>query len=246
MPLTDAEIDEIVQESLTIDLLTILGHMKRDNQMKWGLPIVRCTYKSQPRWEQFLAVLHGHIQHDFLDKDPENGPDLQSTLVCNIIEDEERLEGASWKEARNVFDEWVLQDIKAHPLEPPIVFHPVISTYKREKNKFKEDIARSPYWQHFIYVDETSVASVLDHVPSEMMKVMSPHYWITVVISRLSEYDADGNLMGDDDDIALPRELYKKFKIDQFLRVYATLAHEYFSFANFRMSIRGDDIWSPH
>jgi len=37
MPLTQAELDELVQEDLTIDLLTLLGHMERENQKKMGI-----------------------------------------------------------------------------------------------------------------------------------------------------------------------------------------------------------------
>ena len=136
--------------------------------------------------------------------------------------------------------------MKAHPLEPAIVFHPVYSSNKHKKNKFKEDVARSSYWQHFVYVDEASIASVLDSDLPQFMRRTSPHYWVTVVISRMTKYDADGNLIEDENDIALTRDLYKKLKIDQFLRVCAVLGHEYFNFTNFRMSISDDDIWSPH
>jgi hypothetical protein len=158
-PMSEQALQDLMQDALSEDLLIIPGHMKSDNQNKWGLPIVRCTYRSQERWDQFLALYYRHNYQDFLDQDTENGPDLQSTLVCNIIEDRAQLEGASWKQAREVFDAWVPQDMEAHPLGPL----PVQSfTPKDPKEKWKEDIRRSPYWHYFIYVDEASIASGLD------------------------------------------------------------------------------------
>lgn len=87
--MSEQALQDLMQDVLSEDLLIILGHMKSDNQKKWGLPIARCTYKSPERWEQFLAVFYRHIHQDFLDHDTANGPDLQSTLVCNVIEDRE-------------------------------------------------------------------------------------------------------------------------------------------------------------
>ena len=50
--------------------------------------------------------------------------------------------------------------MEAHPLGPVPVKS--LNRPKTPEEKLREDIERSPYWHYFIYIDEESIASVLD------------------------------------------------------------------------------------
>lgn len=75
---------------------------------KWGFSIVRCTYSSQSRWDKYLRRIHSDIDR-FLNYKEDAG--LRETLNVFVIENE-ALDGATWKQARDKFDEWVWDELK--------------------------------------------------------------------------------------------------------------------------------------
>jgi hypothetical protein len=133
-------------------------HMDENGLRFWGVPIVRCTYASDSRFNGFLAVLRNDANKYFLDVDEDCGEVLKATLQFPIIEDKDTLEGATWREARKKFNTWVPQDMKNNPLTPTAP----VATALLAKHNFKQDLEKGTHWNYFIYLDEASLASVLD------------------------------------------------------------------------------------
>jgi hypothetical protein len=69
---------------------------------------------------------------------------------------------------------------------------------------------------------------------------------VTRLLGSLSVGDDEhGNMVDDFEDGGMWRNMYKRFKISEFLRVYAVLANEHRDFGSFRMGQRSDQIFMP-
>ena len=155
----------------------IVDMIQNGQLQNWGLSIVRCTYASQFRWDRYISLIHRHIQeriyHDL----------LRSTLNCPIIEDRDRLDGATWKQARGIFDEWVVADIKANPPDYSKFSQPPPT----EANKrLESDIYRAPRWEYFIYADQASMESILDCTEEDPW-MSKGDCWLTIVTTGLKQ-----------------------------------------------------------
>jgi hypothetical protein len=188
------------------------GHLKQQGN-KWGLPIVRCTYTSDSRWEKYISLIHEDI-HNAINEDPTDS-DLLLTLECPIIEDRAYLENATLEDARDKYDEWVWEQIRGFQdtiLEGEDELYMGEEGYQTAKDTFKHwDVnevqpARKdgkvgiprmqidklmllypfiePRWSFFIYADQASVDSVVNHA-GENERNKSGCYYFTVVRSDL-------------------------------------------------------------
>lgn len=198
-------------------------------QRKWGLKIFRCTYTSQPRWEKYVSLIHHHIRESDVHAYEKTLEDLD----CPIIEDREKLDGATWKQARTMFDEMVLADIKA---DPPSDHHMIVVPPIGTKKRLEFDMQSTPRLQYFIYADQASVDSVVD-CTSEHPQWSEGDYWFTVVFTgllrpQISEVDDNGVWIrdyeldpdepsGNDNDTW--KGLYQKIKLTDFMEAYSEM-----------------------
>lgn len=90
----------------------ILTTMTNSSLSVWGFVLVRCSYADETKWEAFLA----DIKEQTLVRPRERDYARASVASCNrlneclrwaIIEDCEKLEGASMQVASARFEEWV-------------------------------------------------------------------------------------------------------------------------------------------
>jgi hypothetical protein len=206
------------QEMRKIDRSVRYG-IEHNVQKRWGLAIICCTYTSQTRWDVYVSLICKHIQQSL---DLEKDSFLKDILSCPMIEDLQRLDGATWKEARARFD------MKANPLGPTMYRQ---LEFKTPEEKLKDEIRRAPYWMLFVYADEASVASVVDTViePGEGSAEGDP--WLTIVASALMEsrscFEDENGVMVEDCEGSVEDEfpkLYLKIRIDDLMHLYARVA----------------------
>lgn len=177
-------------------------HMSSTSQERWGLPIIRCTYASQEWWDAFLLQMMLDIEEEYLRY--ESRDVLRKSLQCPVVEDRARLDGATWEQARTKFDEWIVEDMAAHPLEDPPKTIPT-RVFNKPEERAAFDIMRSPYWSFCIFVDEASLSSVLDTTTPKDERSISEgkdYYFILVPSTFRWEdsqvYDLDGRRYEDD------------------------------------------------
>lgn len=60
----EAKFDQKIIEQKMMYNDDIRYHMLRGNKTKWGLAIIRCTYKSQERWDRFMLLFYEDIKRD--------------------------------------------------------------------------------------------------------------------------------------------------------------------------------------
>jgi hypothetical protein len=77
--------------------------MKRDRQRIWGFALYRCTYSSEPDWQEFLARLNACTEH-LLDQN--NGRDLLLSLNLSLHDDRDIFDGATAAFVRQHFEQW--------------------------------------------------------------------------------------------------------------------------------------------
>jgi hypothetical protein len=158
----EAELEAIFEDEINMIHYKIHEHIERNGLTQWGLPIVRCDYTSQPRWEEFLATLRKYAEDKYLNREDYYGPLLRPMLRFPIIEDEALLESANWREARHVFNKWVLEDMKGNPLGPEIDCRHIMQStrsHPQAEHKLEHDLMRAPYWQYFIHATPASISS---------------------------------------------------------------------------------------
>jgi len=189
------------------------GGLLKQQGGKWGLPIVRCTYSSDARWEKYMSLLHKDISNSI--NEDSTDVDLLSSLSCPIIEDRARLDNATLEDARTKYDEWVWEQMRGFQdtiLEGEDELYMGEPNYRKAKDMFKEwdvhevQLAKQkgrigiphmtvdqinllspfmePRWSFFILADQASVDSVVDHA-EEGERMKSGCYYFTVVRSDL-------------------------------------------------------------
>lgn len=205
-------------------LLQIHEHMETENQPRWGLPIVRCTYTSQQRWDDFIAQFTSDIHEYYLQH--ELDARLSDSLHLPLIENRDLLENASIEEARKTFDEWITEDMALHFLGPCPWREMRVKTDDTRERLYNE-LDRSPYWNFFIYVDEAVLSSVVDSTTRKEWRTISEgdDYYIILVpstlrLERSQVRDLNGKPYEDD-----KMDDFKKTRAAKFALDYSTIVH---------------------
>lgn len=160
------------------------------------------------------------------DLSKEEDKDLLNRLSLEVI-DIPSLYGATLKEARLHFD-----NIHRQTLVPP----PLICEFEYEESAYQlhsnyiDEILNRPYLSHFIYVDDASVAGVLEarfHGPGEKFA------WTTVVMTGVSyaltfhDQEEEDKEPGDDEDEESQEDYWGqyrgKFNLHDLVKVYAVI-----------------------
>lgn len=76
-------------------------HFKASCTHIWGYVIIRCTYRSDLQWGEFIRRMNVWA-HEGL----EESPDIESSLVWNVIEDCDRLNGKVVGEMGPIYRHW--------------------------------------------------------------------------------------------------------------------------------------------
>lgn len=166
--------------------------------------------------------------------------DLLDTMEWTVVEDP-TLDGVTWQEARDRFDERLRNELLA--LEKPYqsFIESVlggIDTFWTPKGKINCDILLKPSHEFFLFADEASVRSVIDHL-EESNVTTSKFYFLTLVRNGLqddgteahsdmleelgqSREDEDEEIL-DNDDEEYWRDLRKMVQAWDLVKVYATI-----------------------
>lgn len=128
------------------------------NLTHWGFVIFRCTYGSQEKWNKFLSIIKDSARKGLGDEP------LWDSLTWTIFEDPEHLNGASMVDVSHRFAEWVKGTEEMR--DTTIALDPEAMGDVHESASIGpwdiEDWPSYPRYLYFIYVDETSLESVVD------------------------------------------------------------------------------------
>ncbi|KAK4103540.1 hypothetical protein N658DRAFT_484458 [Parathielavia hyrcaniae] len=109
----------------------------------WGFVLFRCTYRSQEKWEKFLALVQKHARERF----EEAGlMDVYARVRWAVFEDAAGLDGVDIAETSRRFVDWVERGPggkERSALTPPV-------------------LSGAPRYEFFLHVDEESLESVVD------------------------------------------------------------------------------------
>ena len=205
----------------------IREHMQRYKPPSWGFIIYRCTYVSQTRWDDFLSALQADVDSFLLAEDD----DLRGSLQWKVVEDQSKLDGATWQEARTHFDQWVDDELcdGSEGIEK-ITQRPWVEQVKQGiswsyEEKLDYRISSEPRHSHFIYVDEASLNSVLDHG-----KGTQGQYYITLVQTARLDPEVQEE---DGEDVKIPetqeyegywQNIRQKIAADDLVNLYGSVA----------------------
>ena len=81
-------------------------YLRQYGYKRWGFVIYHCVYDDDESWDTFLKTFKA-LASDSLHQDGDEGLQLLEQLEWTIIEDRERLDGASKAMVRKAFQEWV-------------------------------------------------------------------------------------------------------------------------------------------
>ncbi|KAK4119503.1 hypothetical protein N657DRAFT_650158 [Parathielavia appendiculata] len=129
---------------------TIEEALKHYRLCQCGFVIFRCTYRSQYKWDKFVALVKGHAREYCEKWEVESARDC---LRWTIIEDAAALDDADILETSHRFKDWVergpgSQEIQGSAYSP--LWHP-----------------DCPRYNWFVHVDEESLESVVDDVKAK-------------------------------------------------------------------------------
>lgn len=181
----------------------------KDSSIGWGWTIVRCTYQSQAQWEKFLALLLEDLDFELRHPSDEISRDA---FYCQIIEDPS-LDAASWKEARDTFDQWALTEMRIK--SPPIYTKIRPLEQSIDQQHLEGRIHSSPRWQAFVYADQESVDSVTTSERFWKSKEQGGGYFINIVTTGNAPFgvfaiDEDGVWLKDYESQAVDRQTLRQ------------------------------------
>lgn len=206
--------DEIIAKYWTIDPVT------HKPLATCGFSIVRCTYSSQSEWDKYISRIQAEIRNS-LSLNLEI--DLDAAINVSVVEDKERLDSATWKEARLKFDELVLEELKIKTTPEEARDDPEL-----EKRLMFAMISRKRIG-FFVFADQASVDSVVDCNTKEDKRAHGKYYF-TLIASGLTtpiQYceDEDGIVNKDCETCRECRQaLYQKFKVNDLVLSFAAVA----------------------
>jgi hypothetical protein len=195
---------------------TIKEALEKHRLSCWGFVLFRCTYRSQEKWEMFVALVQGHARDSF---ERAGLMDVYARMRWTVFEDAAALDGASIGETSRRFIEWVEPGPGAQELVGS-VFAPI----RAQASAPTRAQASTPRHNFYLHVDEESLESVVDDVKARE----DGGYFATVVSAdnvMLQVAEWDGVLCPeawglDEEDMDYLR---KRFRIDDLVGVYATL-----------------------
>jgi hypothetical protein len=94
----------------------ILADVRERRQESWGWVVYRTTYKSDPAFGKAISIINSWIKREVYqdmhtmglqDADPTPNNELWACHRLTIMEDPERLNGASIRDVRSHFESWV-------------------------------------------------------------------------------------------------------------------------------------------
>ncbi|KAH6843429.1 hypothetical protein B0I37DRAFT_384422 [Chaetomium sp. MPI-CAGE-AT-0009] len=124
--------------------LAIRDSLEEYNLSQWGFVMFRCTYRSQEKWDKFVAIAKRHAREYFEERGMQS---VHDRMQWTIIEDAAGLDGADIVETSRRFEEWVNRG----PGRQEMV-----------GTKFSPTWHHSPRYTTFLHVDEDSLESVVD------------------------------------------------------------------------------------
>jgi hypothetical protein len=188
----------------------------------------RCTYRSQEKWDKFVALAKGHAREYF---EQCRMRSVYDRMQWTIIEDAAALDGADIVETSRRFEEWV---------------HRGPGRQEMVGTKFSPTMHYSPRYTMFLHVDEESLESVVDDVKARERG----GYFCKVVNGEAVMLDGNALLAAKDREEARAEgeevevfELYefrKWVKIDDLVDLYASLQLYLYGWYNIDMD--GDII----
>jgi hypothetical protein len=195
---------------------TIKEALEKHRLSCWGFVLFRCTYRSQEKWEMFVALVQGHARDRF---EQAGLMDVYARIRWTVFEDAAALDGASIGETSRRFIEWVEPGPGAQELVGS-VFAPI----RAQASAPTRAQAGTPRHNFYLHVDEESLESVVDDAKARE----EGGYFTKVVYAEnvmLQVAESDGVLCPaawglDEEDMDYLR---KRFRIDDLVGVYATL-----------------------
>lgn len=124
--------------------IAIRDSLREYNLSQWGFVMFRCTYRSQEKWDRFIALIKGHARQYFEQCGMQT---VYDRMQWTIIEDAAALDGADIVETSLRFEEWVNRG----PGRQEMV-----------GTKFPHACDSFPRYTTFLHVDEESLESVVD------------------------------------------------------------------------------------
>ncbi|KAG7289199.1 hypothetical protein NEMBOFW57_005562 [Staphylotrichum longicolle] len=110
----------------------------------WGFVLFRCTYRSQEKWDKFVALVQQHARDEF---EEAKLMDVYSRMRWTVFEDEATLDGADIVETSRRFVEWAERGPGGQELAGSV---------------FPPNTAATARHTFFIHVDEETLESVAD------------------------------------------------------------------------------------
>lgn len=143
-------------------------------------------------------------------------------MEWTTVEDE-KLDGLSWKEARDVFDARITTElgplgIEDTPNRPWVEQAEYRGTVWSHEDKLEFRLTNEPYHGFFVYADEEAINSVLEYANDR--KQTGKCFGFIVHNGLVGE----GNLDEDDDDPDDSRRYVQRFYAWDLVQLYATVA----------------------
>jgi len=193
------------------EVYTIKDALEKYRLSCWGFVLFRCTYRSQEKWEKFVALVQGHARDEF---ERAGLMDVYARMRWTVIEDAAALDGADIVETSRRFVEWVERGPGGQELAGSV---------------FKPHTAATARHTFFIHVDEESLESVTDDAKASekggyFATVVRPDNILLNALERNRETGAfysqvDGQELEEDE----MWDMSKRVRIDDLVHLYADL-----------------------
>ncbi|KAK4149892.1 hypothetical protein C8A00DRAFT_37501 [Chaetomidium leptoderma] len=209
---------ELVESPLG-DAHTIKDALELYRLSDWGFVLFRCTYRSQEKWERFVALVQGHARDCF---EEAGMMDVYARMRWTVFEDAAALDGADIVETSRRFVEWVERGPGGRELAGS-VFGPSMARAGGPSMA----TAGTPRHEFFLHVDEESLESVVDDAKarerggyfSTMVRAGNVVLWVPERDREKGVYCLEGRELEEDEMC----DLAKRVRIDDLVSLYAGL-----------------------
>ncbi|KAH6856253.1 hypothetical protein B0I37DRAFT_412195 [Chaetomium sp. MPI-CAGE-AT-0009] len=175
----------------------------------WGFVLFRCTYRSQEKWEKFVALVQGHAR-DYFERAGMTG--VYARMRWTVFEDAAALDGADIAETSRRFVEWVERGPGGRELAGSV---------------FGPTMAGTPRHTFFLHVDEESLESVVDDAKARerggyfgtVVRADNVVLWAIERDREKGVYCLEGRELEEDEMC----DLRKRVRIDDLVSLYAGL-----------------------
>jgi hypothetical protein len=193
-------------DHLSTDRATaIQNSLEKYELAQWGFVVFRCTYRSQEKWDKFIALLKQDA-HDYFEwREMEH---VHDSLAWTVIQDAEALDGAGIVETSRRFREWVNGPEGRREMQG--------SVFAGEDS----ELAYWPRYHYFLHVDEESLESVVD---DDKAREAAGYFCKLVREANVALNLASGERREEDEDEDDLLDLRKRVKFDELVPMYATL-----------------------